>query len=97
MKISAETLIAADGSSDVAAHFDADDAATRDQVMHLLTPTTSARAGRICLIGLRGAAKSTLGKMAAVALGMPFVEINTEIAAKAGIPIAEFMALYGHR
>lgn len=53
------------------------------------------RAERVCLIGLRGAGKSTLGRMCARTLDVPFVELNTEIEARAGIPIGEVMALYG--
>ncbi len=53
------------------------------------------KAGRICLIGLRGAGKSTLGAAAAEILGLPFIELNSEIAAEGGMPVAEIMALYG--
>ena len=53
------------------------------------------RAERISLIGLRGAGKSTLGRMCARALDIPFVELNSEIEERAGIPIGEVMALYG--
>ena len=56
---------------------------------------TEQRAGRICLIGLRGAGKSTLGKLAGAALGLPFVELNKQIEAASEMPIAEVMALYG--
>jgi XRE family transcriptional regulator, aerobic/anaerobic benzoate catabolism transcriptional regulator len=56
---------------------------------------TELRAGRICLIGLRGAGKSTLGRLAGDALGLPFVELNKEIEAASDMPIAEVMALYG--
>jgi XRE family transcriptional regulator, aerobic/anaerobic benzoate catabolism transcriptional regulator len=53
------------------------------------------RARRIALIGLRGAGKSTLGRLSAIALGAPFVELNAEIAKTSGMPVAEVMALYG--
>ncbi|MGJ8626077.1 MAG: helix-turn-helix transcriptional regulator [Sulfitobacter sp.] len=53
------------------------------------------RAGRICLIGLRGAGKSTLGKLAGEALNIPFVELNKDIEAETDMPLAEVMALYG--
>lgn len=43
------------------------------------------RGSKIALIGLRGAGKSTLGRMAAKALGIPFVELNAEIEASTGI------------
>lgn len=69
----------------------------QDQVRSLLTPQNPRllRAGRICLIGLRGAGKSTLGAMAGKALGLPFVELNREIEAAADMPLAEVMAFYG--
>lgn len=53
------------------------------------------RAGRICLIGLRGAGKSTLGRMAGEALKIPFVELNKDIEAHNEMPLSEIMALYG--
>lgn len=53
------------------------------------------RAHRICLIGLRGAGKSTLGALVGKALGVPFIETNGEIERLAGMPVAEVMALYG--
>ena len=55
----------------------------------------SPRAQRIALIGLRGAGKSTLGRLSAARLGVPFVELNQEIERAAGIPVTEVMALYG--
>jgi XRE family aerobic/anaerobic benzoate catabolism transcriptional regulator len=53
------------------------------------------RADRIGLIGLRGAGKSTLGKMLAAKLDRPFVELGREIARLAGCSPAEIQALYG--
>jgi len=72
-------------------------AATQQMVQDLLSPEPEAnlRAGRICLVGLRGAGKSTLGALAGQALGLPFVELNTEIEAQSGMPVGEVMALYG--
>ena len=50
---------------------------------------------RIALIGLRGAGKSTLGRMLAENLGFPFVELSREIERFAGCSIEEIQALYG--
>lgn len=50
---------------------------------------------RLALIGLRGAGKSTLGRMLAEDLGFPFVELSQEIEKFAGCSIAEIQALYG--
>jgi XRE family transcriptional regulator, aerobic/anaerobic benzoate catabolism transcriptional regulator len=49
----------------------------------------------IALIGLRGAGKSTLGKMLAKQIGWSFVELNKEIEAQNGLSVAEIIALYG--
>jgi XRE family aerobic/anaerobic benzoate catabolism transcriptional regulator len=53
------------------------------------------RGGRIALIGLRGAGKTTLGRVAAERLGLPFVEMAHEIAAEAGTTLSEVFSLYG--
>lgn len=49
----------------------------------------------IALIGLRGAGKSTLGKLLANKIGWSFVELNKEIEAQNGLSVAEIIALYG--
>jgi XRE family aerobic/anaerobic benzoate catabolism transcriptional regulator len=49
----------------------------------------------IALIGLRGAGKSTLGKLVAKKIGWNFVELNKEIEAQNGLSVAEIIALYG--
>lgn len=70
---------------------------TQQSVLQLLEPEPAEhrRAQRLCLVGLRGAGKSTLGAMAGKALGLPFVELNAEIEEQSGMPVAEVMALYG--
>lgn len=58
-------------------------------------PAEAQRAHRICLVGLRGAGKSTLGRRAGERLAIPFVELNREIEEQSGMPVDELMALYG--
>jgi XRE family aerobic/anaerobic benzoate catabolism transcriptional regulator len=53
------------------------------------------RLSRIALIGLRGAGKSTLGRMLADALDVPFVELNREIERVAGCGLGEIHNLLG--
>ena len=53
------------------------------------------RSTRIALIGLRGAGKSTLGRMLADDLEYPFVELSREIEKFAGCSISEIQGLYG--
>ena len=53
------------------------------------------RNGRIALIGLRGAGKSTLGQRLADALGRPFVELSREVERIAGCSVREIHDLYG--
>jgi XRE family transcriptional regulator, aerobic/anaerobic benzoate catabolism transcriptional regulator len=52
-------------------------------------------ADRVVLIGLRGAGKSALGRIAAERLGRPFVELTKEIERAHGLSVAELLALYG--
>lgn len=49
----------------------------------------------IALIGLRGAGKSTLGKMLADKIGWSFVELNKEIERQNGLEVSEIINLYG--
>lgn len=49
----------------------------------------------IALIGLRGAGKSTLGKLLADRIGWGFVELNRQIEQENGLSVAEIIALYG--
>lgn len=78
-----------------AALYRAAPAPLRAEVLARLTAQGDARAKRICLVGLRGAGKSTLGQQVGAALGLPFVELNRQIADLAGMPVTEVLALYG--
>ena len=55
----------------------------------------AARSGRIALIGLRGAGKSTLGEKLAQSLGLAFVELDREVEKEAGAKLGEVFAMYG--
>jgi XRE family aerobic/anaerobic benzoate catabolism transcriptional regulator len=69
----------------------------RSAIGELIGTTTghANQSQRIALIGLRGAGKSTLGKMLAQELGYAFVELSAEIEKIAGCTVAEIQALYG--
>ncbi|MEZ5810632.1 MAG: helix-turn-helix transcriptional regulator [Rhizobiaceae bacterium] len=69
----------------------------RRKVVGILDPENPAqlRRQRVCLIGLRGAGKSTLGRMLGAEVDIPFAELNREIEEQSGMPVDEVMALYG--
>ncbi len=54
-----------------------------------------ARRRRIALIGLRGAGKSTLGRMLAEQRGVPFFELDGEIEREAGLALGAIIELHG--
>src|SRR5271155_4157174 len=53
------------------------------------------RARRIALVGLRGAGKSTLGRMLAQHLGCPFIELDRVVAADYGASIPDLIEMAG--
>ncbi len=55
----------------------------------------SARRGRIALIGLRGAGKSTLGALLAARLEAPFLELDRLIEQASGVSLSVIFDLYG--
>jgi XRE family transcriptional regulator, aerobic/anaerobic benzoate catabolism transcriptional regulator len=54
-----------------------------------------ARHGRIALIGLRGAGKSTLGAMLAERLQIPFIELDRMIEEESGMTLCAIFDLWG--
>lgn len=84
--------------AEFAAHYARASAARRAEALAALRAPdlrADARADRIALIGLRGAGKSTLGRMVAARLGLPFQELNARIEDASGMPVNELIALYG--
>lgn len=73
------------------------DAATRETVLRVLDPEQlrERKAERLCLIGLRGAGKSTLGARLSKEMNLAFIELNQEIERSAGMPVGELIAMYG--
>ncbi len=55
----------------------------------------AARRGRIALIGLRGAGKSTLGAMLAERFEVPFLELDRLIEQESGVSLSAIFDLYG--
>jgi len=72
-------------------------AAQRQKVLNMLEQNNpaSVRASRIAFIGLRGAGKSTIGRLFSAQKEMPFLELNDTIEEASGMPVDEVMALYG--
>jgi XRE family aerobic/anaerobic benzoate catabolism transcriptional regulator len=60
-----------------------------------LRPSGPSAQGRIALVGLRGAGKTTLGQLAAQALAVPFVELDREIERASGMELSEIFAVHG--
>jgi XRE family transcriptional regulator, aerobic/anaerobic benzoate catabolism transcriptional regulator len=58
-------------------------------------PSDNLRSRRIALIGLRGGGKSTLGRLLAARLEVPFVELDREVERMAGAPLNEIFDMFG--
>lgn len=69
----------------------------RERLMREFGSAYGDRRGRIALIGLRGAGKSTLGAALARRLGIAFVELDQEIEAEAGTSLHEIFLLHGQQ
>jgi XRE family transcriptional regulator, aerobic/anaerobic benzoate catabolism transcriptional regulator len=69
--------------------------ARRLLVQHFGGVDQEARRGRIALIGLRGAGKSTLGAILADRLEVPFLELDRLIEQESGVTLSAIFDLYG--
>jgi len=58
-------------------------------------PAAADRARRIALVGLRGAGKSTLGRMLAQHLGWPFIELDRVVEEEYGASIPDLIEMAG--
>lgn len=78
-------------------HFEQATPLQQRQVLNILgaSDKKTLKRQRFCLIGLRGAGKSTLGAALSKSLGSPFVETNTEIESISGLSVQELINLYG--
>jgi XRE family transcriptional regulator, aerobic/anaerobic benzoate catabolism transcriptional regulator len=70
-------------------------AEARRLLAHRFSLTSKYVDGRIALVGLRGAGKTTLGKLVAEALGVPFIELDREIERASGMELSEIFATHG--
>jgi XRE family transcriptional regulator, aerobic/anaerobic benzoate catabolism transcriptional regulator len=58
-------------------------------------PSEDVRRRRIALIGLRGGGKSTLGRLLAERLDVPFIELDREIERRSGATLSEIFDMFG--
>jgi XRE family aerobic/anaerobic benzoate catabolism transcriptional regulator len=61
----------------------------------LVALAAEARVERVALVGLRGAGKTTVGRLLAQELESPFVELDQRVEELAGLSLAELFALHG--
>jgi len=62
---------------------------------HFSEPQEDLRRRRIALIGLRGGGKSTLGRLLAEKLAVPFIELDREIERRSGASLSEIFDMFG--
>lgn len=71
-------------------------AEARDLLLkHFTEPSDDARRRRIALIGLRGSGKSTLGRLLAERIDVPFIELDREIEKRRGATLSEIFDMFG--
>jgi XRE family transcriptional regulator, aerobic/anaerobic benzoate catabolism transcriptional regulator len=69
--------------------------ARRLLVQHFGGVDLEARRGRVALVGLRGAGKSTIGALLAERLEVPFLELDRLIEQESGVALSAIFDLYG--
>ena len=62
---------------------------------HFAESSNDARRRRIALLGLRGGGKSTLGRLLAERLDIPFIELDREIEKRSGTTLSEIFDMFG--
>ena len=62
---------------------------------HFQAPSDDLRRRRVALIGLRGGGKSTLGRLLASKLEVPFIELDREIERRSGTTLSEMFEMFG--
>jgi XRE family transcriptional regulator, aerobic/anaerobic benzoate catabolism transcriptional regulator len=71
-------------------------AEARDLLLkHFAESSDDARRRRIALIGLRGSGKSTLGRLLAERIDVPFIELDREIEKRSGATLSEIFDMFG--
>jgi XRE family aerobic/anaerobic benzoate catabolism transcriptional regulator len=70
-------------------------ALTKEIEIRVARPSSADRARRIALVGLRGAGKSTLGRMLAQHLGWPFIELDRLVEEDYGASIPDLIEMAG--
>ncbi len=70
-------------------------AEARELITRRFATAAAGAHGRVALVGLRGAGKTTLGQLAAEALGVPFIELDREIERACGMELSEIFATQG--
>lgn len=74
---------------------EADVLAALDPVRRRRAARAAGASGKVALVGLRGAGKSTVGVRLAQELGARFVEVDAEVEEQAGMRLGEIFEYYG--